>query len=489
MSDLNKNKQPFSPVLLAAIVLSLLLVGWAFQSTLLSLHSIWVKNNQAYSHGYVLVLFVIYALYTERGWARIAPSYLAIPLGLLVGAVWIAASAVQVLLLQQMVIPVIVLTLLLACVGVKNIIKIWVPLLGLYLAIPIMDVFLSPLQDMTTWAVTLGVRTAGITAFIQDYDIQIPYGILRIADGCAGLNYMLAGLSIGLFYSYLNLTRARDKILAVSLIILLSLVGNWIRVFALVMIGYHSKMQSSLVNEHGFFGWVIFAVLMIGYFIFMEWYTKRINGSSDHVEVKKAVAPQQFRKAAAILMASSIALIVFPTMMQLKLNNSPNTTDAEVYLPPAYERFEASNVSFERWGGQFLGHDLLRGFENQSTDKNEYLIVASYLSQAQGKELIYYANRPAIGIFNERVIETVNGAVNTAEILEGRGRVFWFYSVGGETANTGVATKVLQLKQALTPKPAHAVVLIVECGKECDTVDDWTKSPVIQQLTSITFEP
>lgn len=43
----------------------------------------------------------------------------------------------------------------------------------------------------------------------------------------------------------------------------LGLLANWLRIYILVLIGYHTEMQSSLMNDHETFGWVVFAFILI----------------------------------------------------------------------------------------------------------------------------------------------------------------------------------------------------------------------------------
>ncbi|WP_334013448.1 exosortase [Alteromonas sp. S167] len=484
--------------IIGTLLISLAPIMWAFESTLASLHDLWTKNNETYSHGYILILFVCYALHAERHWASLSPSKMAIPIGFLMGGAWVAGNAVQILLLQQMVVPLIVATLMLAFVGLKNVFKVWLPLLGLYLAIPVMDVFISPLQNLTTYAVSIAVRGAGITAYIENFDIQLPFGTLRVAGGCAGLNYILAGLSIGLFYSYLNLVRARDKLLAVFLIIFLALVGNWIRVFALVMIAYNSEMQSSLVNDHGFFGWVIFAVLVVSYFIFMEWYVKRSpvrHNLALQAETSKLGVYTQASKlsigiqSCIIALLTAIALVAAPLLSNVHKERNIDVA-SQFYFPTAFKGYtEDNSVSFEQWGGQYTGYDSIRGFKYESMNDVTHLFVVSYFKQEQGKELIYYANRPAKLTSKVQLLGTGDVAVNSAEILQGRGRVFWFYKIGSDIATSDFGTKLLQLKYAFNPEPAHALVMIVTCKQQCKSLDEWKTSPQLQQFIKLANNP
>ena len=116
-----------------------------------------------------------------------------------------------------------------------------------------------------------------IPALIDGYRIVLPSGTLVVADGCAGLNYLLVSLVIGSYFAYISYSRWRYRLLVCLLAVLTALIGNWVRVFALVLIGYYSEMESSLVYNHGFFGWVVFAVFIILYFFLVVRFLKEPN--------------------------------------------------------------------------------------------------------------------------------------------------------------------------------------------------------------------
>jgi exosortase/archaeosortase family protein len=45
-------------------------------------------------------------------------------------------------------------------------------------------------------------------------------------------------------------------------LLLLALLGNWLRIISIVIVGHVTEMQSPLVSDHGTFGWLIFAALL-----------------------------------------------------------------------------------------------------------------------------------------------------------------------------------------------------------------------------------
>ena len=447
---------------LAIIIAVLVVMGLAVPDTYQTLHTLWSKNNETYSHGYILLMFVVYVLVTDFRWQKFSPSFWPVPLALAAGLVWLAANAVQVMLLQTLVLPGVLWCALAAMVGLRNSLKTLVPVLALYLALPIMDVLVVPLQNLTTWVNTQLIHAIGITAYIDGYDIHMPYGVMRIANGCAGLNYLLAGVCLGVFYAYLNLQRLSLQLKAVALIVLLSLIGNWIRVFLLILIGYESKMQSELVYEHGFFGWVIFAILAVLFFF----YAKRLE-KQDGEFVGSGAKPalKITGRMTTALVATMVAFVAFPVWWA-QTNSQQNAQSLNVTLPGPLQSLSQSDGELSRIGATYEGHDFSQLYNGQQGAYRTTLAVVSYRTQAQGKELIYYANQPAAGLTGSATMTVDGVTVNAAMTRRGQA-VFWLYKIGDSVVTSDVDAKLAQLKQIFSTPGASAFILQVDCRGNC----------------------
>jgi exosortase/archaeosortase family protein len=94
-------------------------------------------------------------------------------------------------------------------------------------------------------------------------NIFLPSGTIYIADGCSGLRYLTVALLMGYTLILINHYRLAGIVSTIALAIILGLAANWLRIYLLVLIGYHTEMQSSLMRDHETFGWVVFACILI----------------------------------------------------------------------------------------------------------------------------------------------------------------------------------------------------------------------------------
>ena len=253
-----------SRVLLATIFLLTLAAFWP---TLLTFHPVWMRYG--YSHGYIIGLLTIWLVWRDRnvlmtfseGWP-----FALLPLVGLSG-LWLAATILTVGMVQQ-----VTLAILLVCWGVATFglgaARVLLPIGATFLlAVPVWDVLIRPLQLVTIMVSKFLLWVIRLPADVQGEFVTIPAGTIQIAESCAGLIYLLSGLVVGVLYAHVFAHGWRAKLAVLGLATAISLASNWIRVVGLVVIGHATDMRSSLMTSHGTYGWVIFTIALVPFFI------------------------------------------------------------------------------------------------------------------------------------------------------------------------------------------------------------------------------
>jgi exosortase len=129
--------------------------------------------------------------------------------------------------------------------------------------VPIWDIAILVLQPLT-----IGVSDAVLTALkvpvlFSGSLVMLPSGTFEIAEGCAGLRFLLAALAFSASYAFLYIKGNRNRFLFIAATCLLSVVSNLFRVVSIIWMGYYTEIQSSLVRDHYSYGWIIFCVALI----------------------------------------------------------------------------------------------------------------------------------------------------------------------------------------------------------------------------------
>lgn len=459
--------QRFQPWLAAVLALSLSFVLMTDAWT--SLHARWIDLDGAYSHGYVMLVVALWALVKgwQQGHAKPAFRVWLLPLLLLPAALWVLGVGTYTQAFTHLAIWLAASLLVLLSAPSGSHKYLVLPLLLLSLCLPVWEVFLPILRNVTTVVATSVVRTAGIPAFIDGFSFTLPYGTVVIAGSCAGLSYFLMGLALGGITGLVRHFRFWRFVAAVTLLTSLAIVGNWIRVSALIFIAYYSEMQHPLVYEHGNFGWMIFSVLFV---VFLWWIRKWPEATPDkNRSTTKGLTQYGYLWGWSGLCAILLAWF-YPALTQPDLPIK-RLLPASAYVPE-YEGYDAYEISGLTVGQRIWQYGTL-----------------IYQYQAQGKELI--SDNNTMG--NPQQIQTVewpmaNGVtVNLSTFPEaGRYRIaLHAYLIGSEIVADPFQGKLLQFKQFLKGEQGAALWFM---STECRTENCLKERAMLQENQGVVIQ-
>lgn len=473
----------------ALSALALVAFGYVFSPTLITLHNRWSEVSHSYSHGYLLVAIAIFLIWQVRGQlaGRWRPSaWFALPLLLGATFFWFAGFATQLTLAQQVALPAILWLVAVVALGWAASLWLLLPALLLYFGIPVWDFLVEPLQRLTVLVTQVWLAWFEIPAYVRGFYIEVPTGSFEVAGGCSGLNYVLVASVIGLLHSYLNLSGWR-RAAGVGLALALALLSNWIRVFALVLIGYYTRMESELIEDHDGFGWVIFACALVVYFLLSRWLLEK-GSAKQHVA--PPMRPFDWPLFTLRLWIACVVAIALPAWAQWY--DARLAGQEKLGLPTP----QVSGVRPVRpvWSPDYRGYDIEQGWALQVSGIPAELVTQTWHTQTHDRKLIYYANRLAPGRQLVAVLpsQRLGGLkVNRAVVRAGVSRrlVWWFYLVGDAPATGGLEAKIHQLPAWLSGDPrASMVALSIRCGSaDCGSESDSAQlaEAVAAQLDSI----
>jgi exosortase A len=360
----------------------------SFWPTTASLMVRWEESVQrTYTHGYVVFVLVLWLIWRDRArWGDGAARPFLPALGvLLLGVVaWLVAFRAGLEIVQQAALPALIAVSILAIFGWRMLRGLAFPLAWLYLAVPVWDALLPVLNWISVMAVRLLLRVIDIPAFFANNTFEIPSGTFEIADGCSGLHFFVVALTISLLYGQINRDTIRMRVKLVALALLLAMATNWLRIVIIVVVGHLTEMQHHLVSEeHYSFGWGLFAVTMVLYFLIVRRWPAQPAATTGSVSPTGEGVPRH-------VIAVALILAVVPVWLLIDENRA---SDAQLALAMREDAaIEPSDVALSDWQPHFEGarrelHGLLPG-----AGAPVEVHVAGYDSQQQGAELVGYRN-------------------------------------------------------------------------------------------------
>lgn len=241
----------------------------------LELDRLWRNvSGETYTHGYLVLLLSIWLIVGDRKQLAVAPirwePLMLFPLAVLSAAwIWFWRAAIQEL--QLLLLPLILFSALFAALG-RRIARLLVfPVGFLYFALPFWDDINGIVQGLSAKVTGLLIWTTGIPAYVSGHFVHLPGGTIEIARSCSGLHEFIVGLALATVYGKLSNESWRRRLIWIGVMGSLSLAVNWVRISTVVIAAYETDMRSSLVENHYWLGWWLFAFVFAGFL----WWTGR----------------------------------------------------------------------------------------------------------------------------------------------------------------------------------------------------------------------
>jgi len=356
----------------------------------------WSGSSGVLSHGYLIAAISIYIFVRaipEAASLPLKPMWAALPVLAFLSIVWLLGQVATVVAVQTVVLPIILIVTLALAFGLSVARHFAFPVLFFYFAIPAVEHLQFIFQEITIVAVHAMIRLIDIVAYVEGKLVHMPEGTFAIESGCSGLNFVVSGLSLAALYGHLYHNNWRDTVRLAMLILAVAMVGNWIRVFLVVNIGYFYGMDVSLVADHLWLGWAIFAVSMVPVFMFAGRLESGEPGSKKPPVNRSADDRQVNHPSLPAIGAALLAMTVGPAWAAVTTSSPVGSEDIVIALPENVIGWRGPGQTVWDWRPRYVGAsaERLAEFKQGKTTILAYANV--YLSQAQGQELIYYKNR------------------------------------------------------------------------------------------------
>lgn len=469
---------------LPLVVLAALAVVAFYWSTSAWLANEWTSTNNAFEHGFLVVLISAVLLVHAAGKLpadSLRPSWVGVGAVLALSLFWLLARVANVAMVQALVLPVLLLGTLVAILGLRAGRVLAPAVLYLYFALPVWEVLKVPLRDLTIVLVEALLKLGGVPAMIEGALVHIPAGTFRIASGCSGLNFFVVGLALAALYGYTFYTSNTKRVVLLLVGMGIAMFANWMRVALIIGIGDATDMQSGLVSDHQNFGWALFVITLVPFFGFAMWFGR----NEPHGKQRSAhnwMGPPLQRRNIVAAVAVFAALAVGPVWAGSVMGGDAADSTVRLSLPTAVDGWQGPVRSGSSWLPRYEGASGQTTARYDSSDGPVWMYQNVYLSQDQGRELVYIHNRvggDAVVLGNATTdLALESGATFTARIvdvddgLRSRRIVYW-YEVDGRRVATDLRAKLRQAAAVLAGRPQAGLIAVsAMCDLDCSGADE-----------------
>ncbi|MBL0125782.1 MAG: exosortase [Betaproteobacteria bacterium] len=150
---------------------------------------------------------------------------------------------------------------------------------------PVHGPFVNLQVDLTAKFAHCGLSSTGIPVHREGPYFELSSGKWSIAEACSGIEYLSACMMLSVLYAWTMYTSTRKRLAFIAGAILIGICGNWMRAYLTICIA-HISDNRFLRNDHGTFGWILFAALLFMYCL-LGWYFRDREGSGSATNVPK----------------------------------------------------------------------------------------------------------------------------------------------------------------------------------------------------------
>lgn len=496
MSAANMERCPERRVMNGALPLGVVaILALALWPALHVLGARWLKFDESYSHGF-LVLVVSGFLCVQKWFVRrpvvgLYPWWL-IPLAL-AALGYLAGSLLLIEALQQIAIIPLLIGALLLIWGWRQTSAFFLPIGLLLFTLPVWDYLSWSLQLVTVAVNQFLLSFLDIEFVVEGIFVFFPgVGAFEIAHGCSGLRYLLVGLTLCTLYGELNYRTVRSRVLLIAAGIALALAANWIRVVVIIYIGYESNMTSSLIDEHDFFGWWVFAGTLVPLFFFARALENRERSSNntvtDSVDTQKQTDHPGWPVVVGGVVVPVLLLAAGSWYLELRNHSAAMTAngrqpaplvDTSRWMPVFQSNLKGWSPSIQRPDRSHVNVYRDRTLAAETPDSPVEVLVGLYTYDFQrpNAEVVQYRNRlyPGGALIPEKSFDvdagsglTLKGMTLRYRQSEERLHIVYGYYVEGRWETNELLAKLAQLPGIFNARSDASLVIVgVSCSR-CD---------------------
>jgi len=243
----------------------LLILAGIFWPTLFSMIEVW-DRSETFTHGYLIFPISAWLIWRKRDeLARIQPRPDLRGLILLAaaGAGWLLADAGSVNVVAQYAFIAMLIAAVWTLLGWAFVWEAFFPLMFLFFAVPVGEFLIQPLMGVTADFTVTMLQATGIPVYREGTFFSIPSGDWSVVEGCSGLRYLIASVTLGVLYAYLTYRSWKRRLLFSIAAMIVPVFANSGRAYMIVMIAHLSDMKLALGIDHYIYGWVFFGIVML----------------------------------------------------------------------------------------------------------------------------------------------------------------------------------------------------------------------------------
>ena len=379
---------------LPALVVTLLAIIVLYRETAMAMVEIWARS-ETFTHAFLvppISLWLIWRIRKEIAAFTPTPSIWGLLALSFTGFFWLLGELAAVGVVSQFALVTMLVLAVPTVLGLPITRQIAFPLLFLYFAVPFGEFALPQLMDWTADFTIIGLRLSGIPVFREGLHFVIPTGNWSVVEACSGVRYLIASLTVGTLFAYLNYHSLKRRLIFIGVAFVVPVVANWVRAYMIVMLGHLSGNTLATGVDHLIYGWLFFGIVIMAMFwVGSRWredVRPTVPAESGCIPTSTGVS----RISPLVAALVSVAIVPLWPLAQWQIERSlPAQVSAIAPLGPV-AGWPASSESFATWVPSFENPSAVVQTSFNADGKVAGLYIAFYRNQDYSRKMVSSEN-------------------------------------------------------------------------------------------------
>lgn len=370
-----------------------------YRDTAWAMANFWASSD-TFAHAFVVPPITLWMIWRKRdalSQQDASPYWWGLIAIVATGFMWLLGQLAAVNALTQFSLVALLVLSVPTLFGISIAKEIAFPLFFLFFSVPLGEFMLPTLMEWTANFTIIALRLTGIPVYREGLQFVIPTGNWSVVEACSGIRYMIASITVGTLFAYLNYHSLKRRLAFVAVSIIVPVLANWVRAYLIVLLGHFSDNKLATGADHLIYGWVFFGlVIFLMFMIGARWSEAEPETSAKSASPEIESKPSRRRWFSLL----SIALITafFPLAdIALQPGDTPRPVEFPSTLPVSPPWQSAPPVAH-----------FLPAFENPSATLHE--------SFSDGKQTVgifigYYRNQT----YQKKLVSSVNVLVQSKD--------------------------------------------------------------------------
>ena len=383
------------PLALTLLLALLALTVQLYWNTASAIVLTWMRS-ETFTHGFLVPPISAWLIWRQRevlramtpvpgNWATLALAGAAL--------VWLLGDLAAVNALAQLAFVSMLVLLVPALMGFEVTRAIIFPLAFLFFAVPVGEFAMPQLMEWTADFTVQALRLSGIPVYREGLQFVIPSGNWSVVEACSGVRYLIASVTVGTLFAYLNYQSTRRRVLFVIVSFMVPVLANWLRAYIIVMLGHLSGNKLATGVDHLIYGWAFFGVVIMLMFMIGARWAEPVQAPLG--QTNRSFTPSSTGVTGKLWVSALLCLllIALPPVALWKMESRQDRAVAPLVAPTAlgvdWLSVESGELDFKP-SFQNPTSEISSQFANQGKQVGVYL--AHYHDQKYDRKLVSSTN-------------------------------------------------------------------------------------------------